>query len=96
MHHYLENIGLPYLEREVAAAKALIDQHAKPIGVARYKFAAATAAASSVGSEEVNHTDEAARRQRLREAATMVKSLKLFSVKVLRRDGLHLVDDMYR
>ena len=92
MHIFLENIGLPYLKEQVAAAKSLIDQHAKPIGISRYKFAAA----SNDDSEQFDNTDENSRRQGLREAAAMVESLKLFAIKVLRRDGLHLVDDVFR
>lgn len=92
MHSYLENVGLPYLEDRVSAATSLVDQHARPSGIARYKFAAS----SSSTSLQHDATDEDARRRGRREVAAMAKSLQIFAIKLLRRNGLDLVDDLFR
>jgi hypothetical protein len=92
MHSYLENIGVPYLENRVSAAKSLVDQHARPSCEARYRFGAA----ATDTSLQLDRTDEDSQRPELQEAAKMVKGLQVFAIKLLRRNGLHLVDDMFR
>jgi len=92
MHAYLENVGLPYLEDRIVAAKALVDQHAKPSGLARHKFAASettTLVHDRSGSENGSH-------RVLEQAYATVKGLQVFVAKRLLRNGLHLVDDMFR